>query len=423
MTSTTQDTVLAGLDAIDWASLEHAYGAAADVPGRLRALGGDDPEARAQALHSLYGSIFHQGTRYEASAYAVPFLARMAAAGELPGRAEAVELLAALAIGYDEAHLPGGVAIEGWRRGIEEFRAQDRAEILARYDAWVAEAATEEEHRLRAFRRRLYDPEGELAAAEAELAAYDAVRQEVPALAALLADTDPAVRTATAHLLAWFPEEAAASLPQLLDLADRETDPVTAATVLVAAGLLGDAATAARVRPFLTAQDPTVRWGAAIALARLAGTGTSAATDASAVDAAVLAELAATGAGESDEDEPGVPFLDGDLRGYAAVALAELADRYPAEALDAVTTSLASASGPAAFPVTSAALRLAFGPRPPADLPPFAALEERQRRLVRVLAALDEQTWCWGNFLEILGGWHLPRSRAELRAYAGLPED
>lgn len=64
--------MLASLDMIDWADLTHAYGRATDVPDQIRALRSADPGIRDKALHSLYGNIFHQGTRFEASAYAVP---------------------------------------------------------------------------------------------------------------------------------------------------------------------------------------------------------------------------------------------------------------------------------------------------------------------------------------------------------------
>ncbi|MGA5472853.1 hypothetical protein ACPCUK_29265 [Streptomyces arboris] len=72
---------LAELDAQPWASDSHAYGSAADVPVHLRALAGDDDAAAEEAQSELYGSILHQGSVYEASAKAVPFLARIAAAG------------------------------------------------------------------------------------------------------------------------------------------------------------------------------------------------------------------------------------------------------------------------------------------------------------------------------------------------------
>ncbi|MEV7782238.1 HEAT repeat domain-containing protein [Kitasatospora sp. NPDC088351] len=408
MTTDTNDP-LAGLDTIDWAALGHAYGAADDVPGQLRALCGADEDGREKALIDLYGNIFHQGSRYQASAVAVPFLARMAADASLPGRPEVLGLLASLAIGYDEAHLPGGVDVAGCRRETAEFRAKGPARIRAEYDAWVAEAAGEGERRVREIRREAFDFDDQLRYLETELGVYDAVRAEVPGLRALLDDGDPAVRAATAYLLAWFPEEAAPTLPRLLRLLDREPVPAVLATALVAAGLLGDAELVERLRPFLATEDRAVRWAAATALARLGS-----------AEAGVLAELAAA---ETDPPEPGapdIPFHDGDLRGYAAAGLTLLADHYPAEALDAVTTGLAATSGPAAFAITAAALRLAFGPQRPAVIPAFAELGERQQRLLRVLASLDSETWRWVNFLEILGAWGLPQDRPALRAYAGM---
>jgi hypothetical protein len=400
--------LLAGLDAIDWAELTHAYGEADDVPGQLRALCGPDAEERRKALHALYGNIFHQGSRYEASAVAVPFLARLAADPALPGRADVLALLDALAVGYDEGHLPDGVDVAGWRREIAEFAAQDREELLAGYDAWVAAAPDEGERAVREMRRATFDFELHLSAGQAELRAYDAVRGELADLSALLGDPDPAVRAVTAHLLAWFPEEAARTLPGLLRLADEETEPAVRATAIVAAGLLADSAHADRLRTHLTAREPVVRWAAATALARLGHGG----------DRAVLAELAATAAAPPEPGPPGLPFLDGDLRGYAALTLTRLADRFPDEALDAVTDGLAATSGPGSFAVTEAALRLAFGPERPERLPAHAELDARRQRLIRVLADLGEDTWRWGNFLAILRGWGLPTDRQALRAYA-----
>ncbi|GAA2426166.1 HEAT repeat domain-containing protein [Streptomyces macrosporus] len=415
---TTENNPLAGLDAIDWAALEHAYGAADDVPEQLRALCGTDAEGRRKALHALYGNIFHQGSRYEASAAAVPFLARMAADASVPDRDEVLELLAALAIGYDEAHLPGGVDVTGWRQEVAAFRAKDPEQVRAEYDTWVAEAPDDGERRVREMHRAVFDFDAQLRAADAELGAYDAVRQEVPALCALLDDGDPAVRAATAYLVAWFPEEGNRTVPHLLRLLDHETDQAVVATALVAAGLLGDATLTDRLRPFLTAGDQTVRWAAATALARLGSTGAEAA-----VGAEVLAELAAVEADPPEPGPPGILFHEGNLRGYAAASLTLLADRYPTEALDAVTDGLAATTGPAGFAVAAAALRLAFGSQRPAGLPAFADLDRRQQRLVRVLATLDDGTWRWGNFLGILRAWGLPQDRAAMRAYAGMPTE
>lgn len=59
--------------AIDWAQLRHAYGAADDVPELIEDLLDDDEATRQEALNEFCSNIYHQGTIYEATAYAVPF--------------------------------------------------------------------------------------------------------------------------------------------------------------------------------------------------------------------------------------------------------------------------------------------------------------------------------------------------------------
>ncbi|MFH9354070.1 HEAT repeat domain-containing protein [Kitasatospora sp. NPDC017646] len=98
---------LAGLDAHPWATVNHAYGPAEDLPELLRAFaeGGEDAE---EALDELYGSIVHQGTVYQASVDAAPYLARIAASGRQT--ADALRLLGCLAESEDEYDVePGAV--------------------------------------------------------------------------------------------------------------------------------------------------------------------------------------------------------------------------------------------------------------------------------------------------------------------------
>ncbi|MGW4231103.1 hypothetical protein ACWEF9_17705 [Streptomyces sp. NPDC004980] len=87
----------ADLDAQPWAAYQHAYGSAADVPDCLRALTDEDEERADEALGELYGSILHQGSVYEATAHAVPYLARLAGAGVRT--AEVLGLLGGIAEG------------------------------------------------------------------------------------------------------------------------------------------------------------------------------------------------------------------------------------------------------------------------------------------------------------------------------------
>ncbi|MFF4322538.1 hypothetical protein [Streptomyces sp. NPDC001568] len=73
--------MLDGIDDIDWAELEHAYGQADDVPALLRAAGSTDARVREEATDELFSSLCHQGTVYSATAAAVPFVARLVTDG------------------------------------------------------------------------------------------------------------------------------------------------------------------------------------------------------------------------------------------------------------------------------------------------------------------------------------------------------
>ena len=80
--------MLEGLDAVDWDHLTHAYGAASDVPDLLRALvdpenaaakirsaaRANDRDARAQAIWTLWGNVFHQGMVWQVTPRVIPFL-------------------------------------------------------------------------------------------------------------------------------------------------------------------------------------------------------------------------------------------------------------------------------------------------------------------------------------------------------------
>ncbi len=55
-----------GIDEVDWASMEHAYGPADDVPGLLRGLASADPAERERALDGMYGAVHHQATSIRA---------------------------------------------------------------------------------------------------------------------------------------------------------------------------------------------------------------------------------------------------------------------------------------------------------------------------------------------------------------------
>ncbi|MFE4701200.1 hypothetical protein ACFRIC_29490 [Streptomyces sp. NPDC056738] len=100
----------AELDDVPWSELDHAYGPAEDVPELIRALYGHDEEAADEAVYELYGNIHHQGTIYEASAPAVPFLAH--AALHAPRKREDLLMLLAVLADHDTA----AVELPHWPR-------------------------------------------------------------------------------------------------------------------------------------------------------------------------------------------------------------------------------------------------------------------------------------------------------------------
>jgi HEAT repeat protein len=420
--------MLETLDIVDWAGLTHAYGHATDVPDQIRRLRSADRDVRDKTLNELYGNIFHQGTRYEASAYAVPFLLELLTDPTTPDRPAVLGLLACLAVGYGEECLPAGYPIAEHRAAAvggdellaagknyadeedEEDEEEEDEEEEEDDDDWLDEPA------LFDYMQTLDDAVINRLGAYIELAAYDAVRAGLPLIRSLVTDADAEVRAAAAHVLAWFPEEATASLPALIPAA-ADSDPTVAATALAAIGLLSTPDAAEVVSVLESALDDprdVVRWGAAIGLARLNG------QDAGPKVAVELHEWVGRDEGAREE----IPFFDGNLRGYAARSLPLLGDAYADDSFTALLDCLPRVSGSEALPVAEVALQLAFPSPPLPEGTPFAALDERQRQLVRVLAD-SPGTWrmngmVFGNFSMLISSYGLPNDPETMARYGGL---
>jgi len=94
------------LSLVPWERLHHAFGRgtvsdrlSGSVEATLRAFASDDPETASAGAHELGSNVCHQGTIYEATAYAVPFIAAIAAGEErmTPRLRSALSFLAAIA--------------------------------------------------------------------------------------------------------------------------------------------------------------------------------------------------------------------------------------------------------------------------------------------------------------------------------------
>src|SRR5258708_25831389 len=218
------------LDDIPWNRLTHAHGPAEDVPDLLRRL----RTARAEMMDEqsplwhLFGTIWHQGTVYEATAYAVPFLIELAACPLVPDRLGILELLASIATGSSFRDVHGNLLNE-----------PDFAERKAMELRWVEQAH---------------------AAVASGVAAFLAMTRE---------ETD--VRLAAAHVLALLPEHREVVCARLRSMVNAETGSLQRAGLLLLLGLAGDRAHAALsvLTGALTGDDLGQRRGAVVAFAYL----------------------------------------------------------------------------------------------------------------------------------------------------------
>ncbi|MGC0314407.1 hypothetical protein [Kitasatospora acidiphila] len=198
--------VLADLDQVAWHELEHAYGSAEDVPALLRALTGADQEAVAEADEELWSSLVHQGTVYQATVVAVPFLARLLAAGV--HRAKLLDIVGAVAESTDEHDLarPGAAraAVVAQLPLLLPLLSDADAEVR-QGAAWaVAQCGQAAGPGARAALRRRWEAEGDPVLRADLLTAcvrVDPAAAEELCAAALRAVEPPPVRVAA--LLAW----------------------------------------------------------------------------------------------------------------------------------------------------------------------------------------------------------------------------
>jgi hypothetical protein len=166
--------MLEGLDGIDWAAFEHAYGPATDVPDLLRQLSLGAPDL--QLRHKLFGNLHHQCSVWPASAQAVPFLVEI-----LVEKRDDAELqqfllgyLTALAIGFD--HFPRRMNVD------EHFAAEE-----------------EEDSRLAGW----------------GLACYRAVEAQLASILPFIHSESDEVATEALSLVSEFPEQAGRILPEV----------------------------------------------------------------------------------------------------------------------------------------------------------------------------------------------------------------
>ncbi|KAM3098579.1 hypothetical protein ACKFKG_05990 [Phormidesmis sp. 146-35] len=121
--------MLKTLNSVRWNKLEHAYGKANDVPQLIRDLTSSSATVREQALSALYGNLWHQGTVFKATAYAVPFLIELLEQPTVEDKQAILIYLSDLAQGSSYADVHQDSLLLQTQRDTAKFQEQMRREL------------------------------------------------------------------------------------------------------------------------------------------------------------------------------------------------------------------------------------------------------------------------------------------------------
>ena len=384
---------LRGIDEIDWGRLHHAYGPATDVPDLLRAL--HDPQqasadilqtaelrqesVRESVIWTLWGNVYHQGSVWQASATTIPFLFNLLRCAE---HAELREFLVCylhhLAMGYSEDLFPERPTPDADFAavvGIEDSGAPPRydgGDDANRGLIWMRDC-------------------------------YEAVETRLGELIEYFDDEDESVRLQAIAAAASFPRKSAISEPKLREVARVGTDVSRGHACLSLAQLAG-----ARAQPLIEAVAHQLRG-----------------------DSRTMAIAALVVAGAANPDETLIVEFLGAKPGPSAVCvhtdgLAQLVGRclrllppkHGAAGVDALCERLSQALGLANLDITASLLAALFvDSAAPADPSQLTAEQRRGLEAVVEHGAFIIAGSVFANYAEVLRGWGLPSTRAELERY------
>lgn len=359
--------MLDALDDIDWKSLEHAYGSAHDVPDLIRQLLSQDPKVRSEVMWTLYGNVFHQGTRYPATPYVIPFLIELCANPTILNRGELLTFWGALITGY--------------------FSVQERP-------IWGDGTHIY-------FCGEVQQPENEDPYSNALHQIY---RNSLPGsdlLFRLLTDDDVSVRAGAAWVLACLPTLGDMSIDRLHNQLRREKNGWVRAAIAFALGEIGDSDS---LRQLLSndTEHAAARCMAACELARI-----SPRND--------LIEPLLEFICEPIEGYENVPGAGGESSGDAAFSVTYLPSEVRQWAIPAICERLPRARSFAIMPLATALLSAAFEQQ----MEPLTQFNGLQRRVL--LAMLNAQElWSIGNLYRTFESYGLPWDRDKCARLIGV---
>ncbi len=381
--------MLEKIENINWANLKHAYGTADDVPNDIKNLASSDDKLRDKAIYNLYGNIFHQGTRYEATPYAIPFLYELIENKSVEDRHKIILLIVNLAIGYEEEYLPQGLNPKKFRNELNE-----------------------RELNMTKAQRKNCELYGYSAAAL--IKCYDFVKEGIPVLLECLQSEDEKVRIAAIYAISWFPEEAENSIPKIFELLNGIEGELEIANAILAIGLINKqckkSIDLSSFNFYLNSSVELIRISSAIAFAE------------SPIDENVLEKLIeGIKFGESLNQVKGMLFNEGRISGYAAMTLSIYGKSEKDRIIPILCQVLKSVNSYQALDITSAILSIINDKRSK----PIKDEKLQDLTFIEILALnsiYEYGGWTIGasefvNYLELLRLEGIPSSKEELKFF------
>jgi len=381
--------VLEQIEKIDWANLKHAYGSAADVPNDIRNLTSPDNEIRDKAFYNLYGNIFHQGTRYEATPHAIPFLYELIENESVEDKHKIIFLLVNLALGYAEEYLPEGINPEKFRNELMEGEVNMTDEQKENCEKYGYSTT-------------------------ALINCYDFVKEGIPILLKCLKSEDEKIRKAALYATSWFPEEAENSVPKIIEVLSQIEGELEIANVVLAIGLLSKQSKKnidlSPINYYLKSDSRLVRICSAIALAK------------SPIDEEILETLIeGIKSGESLNYVEGMLFNGGRVSGYASKTLSKYGKNEKEKIIPVLCKVLESVNSYQALDITFSIMSIINDKRtkPIKD----EKLEDLGSLEIKVLNSIYEHGgWTLGtggfiNYFELLRSAGIHDSKKELGKY------
>ena len=246
------------LDGIAWGSLHGTYGTAEDVPRQIAALCSPDSGVRGEAFNELYNAVIHQGTRWQVSAYVIPFIVRLVDDPATRGRDALAELVRDIAVGpRDDRDLPfdpdtafgkyGGASVTKEQEDLLTHRMYHLEEdidddwidlVNACAEKWEADCYWAAAAHLDRYNIWLDDDEAQVASRAAELLAwFKPVEATVAAL--LSADRHDEVRASANLALAHMDLPGEVLAGPMTALLDHDSFPVRITAAIALANRMG----------------------------------------------------------------------------------------------------------------------------------------------------------------------------------------